>query len=59
MHVPGSLDMPVNDAEVQQKFDECFRRGVRPLDDAQIERLTQRVRNVDGISDMDLFSKDI
>ncbi|MEQ1776868.1 MAG: MmgE/PrpD family protein [Burkholderiales bacterium] len=58
-HVPGSLEAPVSDAEIQQKFDECFRRGVRPLDGARIERLTQRVSGVEAISDMAAFFKDI
>ncbi len=58
-HVPGSLEMPVSDAEIQQKFDECFRRGVRPLDDVRVERLTQRVRDVAEVNDMYLFLKDI
>ncbi len=58
-HVPGSLEMPVADAEVQQKFDECFRRGARPLRDAQIETLATRVRTIDGNLDMYLFLKDI
>jgi 2-methylcitrate dehydratase PrpD len=54
-HVPGSLQAPVSDAEVQQKFDECFRRGVRPLTDAQIATLTARVRDAETISDMTSF----
>ena len=58
-HVPGSFEMPVSDAEVQQKFDECFRRGARPLRDAQIETLAARVRAMDENSDMYLFLKDI
>lgn len=58
-HVPGSFEMPVSDAEVQQKFDECFRRGARPLRDAQIETLATRVRTIDENLDMYLFLKDI
>lgn len=58
-HVPGSLEMPVADAEVQQKFDECLRRGARPLRDAQIEALAARVRSIDQSQDMYLFLKDI
>ena len=58
-HVPGSFEMPVADAEVQQKFDECFRRGARPLRDAQIETLATRVRTIDENLDMYLFLKDI
>ena len=55
VHVPGSLEMPVSDAEIQQKFDECFRRGVQPLDDARIATLTTRVRDVVNIADMSSF----
>ena len=59
MHVPGSLEAPVADAEIQQKFDECFRLGVGALDDERIELLTQRVREVEAIEDMYLFLKGI
>jgi hypothetical protein len=58
-HVPGSLEAPVTDAEIQQKFDECFRLGVRALDTARIALLTQRVREVEAVEDMYLFFKDI
>ena len=58
-HVPGSLEAPVTDAEIQQKFDECFRLGARALDDACIELLTRRVREVEKTDDMSLFLKDI
>jgi 2-methylcitrate dehydratase PrpD len=58
-HVPGSLEMPVNDAEIQQKFDECLRLGARPLDDARIALLTRRVHDVAGVSEMSSFFKDI
>ncbi len=58
-HVPGSLEMPVSEVEIQQKFDECFRLGVCPLDDARIATLTQRVRAVERVDDMCLFLKDI
>ena len=58
-HVPGSLEAPVSDVEIQQKFDECFRLGARPLDGMRIDTLTQRVRTVEAIDDMYLFFKDI
>ena len=58
-HVPGSLEAPVSDAEIQQKFDECFRLGAWPLDDARIAALTQRVGTVEAIDDMCMFLKDI
>jgi 2-methylcitrate dehydratase PrpD len=58
-HVPGSLRAPVSDAEIQQKFDECLRLGARPLDDARVATLTQRVRTVEAVDDMYLFLKDI
>ena len=54
-HVPGSLELPVSDAEVQQKFDECLRLGVQPLDDARVTLLIQRVRAVADLGDMSLF----
>jgi len=55
VHVPGSAEMPVSDAEVQQKFDECLRRGVRSLGDAQVATLMQRVRDVAQLADMASF----
>ena len=58
-HVPGSLQAPVSDDRIQRKFDECLRRGVRPLDDTRIERLTRRVRGIEEVSDMDLFLNNI
>jgi 2-methylcitrate dehydratase PrpD len=58
-HVPGGLEAPVADAEIQQKFDECFRLGVNALDSARIALLTQRVRDVASAEDMHLFFKDI
>jgi len=58
-HVPGSVEAPVSDAEIQQKFDECFRLGVRPLDSARIRMLTQRVHACEAIDDIYLFLKDI
>jgi 2-methylcitrate dehydratase PrpD len=54
-HVPGSLQAPVSDAEVQQKFDECLRRGVRPLDDARVAALSARVQNAGSVADMASF----
>ena len=58
-HVPGSVEMPVSEADIQQKIDECLRRGVHPLDSARIGVLTQRVNSVETVRDMYLFLKDI
>lgn len=54
-HVPGSPQTPVSDAEIQRKFDECFRCGVRPLNDGQLALLTSHVRDVERIADMSTF----
>ena len=53
--VRGGPDDPFTPAEIDEKFDECFRRGARPLDSAQIALLTQRVREVEAQSDMAAF----
>ena len=58
-HVPGSLEAPVTDAEIQQKFDECFRLGACALDNTRIQLLARRVREVEVLEDMVLFFKDI
>jgi 2-methylcitrate dehydratase PrpD len=58
-HVPGSLEAPVADAEIQQKFDECFRLGVGALDNTRIALVTRRVREVEMVEDMHSFFKDI
>lgn len=54
-HVPGSPGAPLSEAEVQEKFQECFRLGVRPLTDAQFHDLSRRVRDLEKISDMSTF----
>ena len=58
-HVPGSLEMPVSEIEIRQKFDECLRLGVCPLDDERIAALTRRVQTVARMEDMSMFLKDI
>jgi 2-methylcitrate dehydratase PrpD len=54
-HVPGSPGAPLSEAEVQEKFQECFRLGVCPLTDAQFHDLSQRVRDLVKMSDMSTF----
>lgn len=54
-HVPGAPEAPLTEAEVHEKFRECFQIGVHPLTDAQVSRLYERVRNLEEISDMSLF----
>lgn len=54
-HVPGSPGAPLSEAEVQEKFQECFRLGVRPLTDTGLHELSQRVRDLEKISDMSTF----
>jgi 2-methylcitrate dehydratase PrpD len=54
-HVPGSREAPLTEAQVNEKFDECFRLGVHPLDGAQIAKLTARVRELERLPDMATF----
>ena len=53
--VRGGADDPFTQAEIDEKFDECFRRGVRPLDAEQITALTKRVHEVEKLPDMAAF----
>jgi len=50
--VRGGADEPFTPAEIDGKFDECFRRGVRPLDAERIGVLMKRVREVETLPDM-------
>lgn len=54
-HVPGSLEAPLTETEVQEKFQECFRLGVRPLTDTQLLELRQRIRDLEKFPDMSAF----
>lgn len=53
--VAGGPDAPIAESEIEGKFRECFRLGVRPLTDEQIARLAARVREVDQVADMSAF----
>jgi 2-methylcitrate dehydratase PrpD len=53
--VRGRPDDPFTPAEIDEKFDECFRRGAHPLDSAQIALLTRRVRELEAQPDMATF----
>lgn len=54
-HVPGSEEAPLAQAEIDGKFEECFRLGARPLDAAAIARLRARVNALSELSDMAQF----
>lgn len=54
-HVPGSRETPLTEAQVNEKFDECFRLGARPLNGEQIATLTSRVRGLEQVPDMASF----
>ena len=53
--VRGGPDDPFTPQEIDEKFDECFRLGARPLNTEQIARLTKRVREVETLPDMAIF----
>jgi len=57
--VRGGPDAPFTPQEIDEKFDECFRLGARPLATEQIAMLTQRVRTVETLPDMAAFFDDI
>lgn len=54
-HVPGSMEAPLSESEINEKLQECFRLGVRPLTAKQIAELTSRVHNLEPIKDMSTF----
>ncbi len=54
-NVRGGTDDPFTQAEIDDKFDECLRRGVRPLNTQQIALLKQRVHELETIADMNTF----
>ena len=54
-HVPGSREAPLTEAQVNEKFDECFRLGTRPLSKEQIATLTARVHGLEQFPDMASF----
>lgn len=57
--VPGSVAVPLSHAEIDDKLGECFRLGVRPLNDQQIVMLRERVQHVEDVPDMSAFFKGI
>ena len=54
-HVPGSREAPLTQAQIDEKFDECFGLGVRPLSSSQIAQLKARVRGLEQAPDMAAF----
>jgi len=54
-HVPGSAESPLSEAEINDKLQECFRLGVRPLNGDQIAALIERVRKLEQAPDMSAF----
>lgn len=53
--VRGGPDAPITEADAQSKFRECFKLGVQPLADAQIDDLSKRVRDLENVRDMSEF----
>lgn len=53
--VRGGPEDPFTPQELDEKFDECFRLGARPLTTDQIALVTQRVRTVQMLPDMSAF----
>ena len=58
-HVPGSVEAPLSEREVQAKLNACFRLGVAPLSDTQIGQLTARVDALEQLPDMAEFFEGI
>ena len=53
--MPGSVESPLSESELNEKFSECFGRGVRPLDSKLFETLSARVREIETWPDMATF----
>jgi 2-methylcitrate dehydratase PrpD len=53
--VPGTPGTPLSEAEIDEKFRECFALGVRPLDEGKCAQLMERVRRVEEMPDMAHF----
>jgi 2-methylcitrate dehydratase PrpD len=54
-HVPGSDESPLSEADLNEKFSECFQCGAAPLSKAQIALLTERVQGLERVADMASF----
>ena len=54
-HVPGSAEVPLTQAEVREKFEECFRLGVNPMSTESIRSLSERVDGLERLVDMSEF----
>ena len=54
-HVPGSAEAPLTQSEVTEKFDECFRLGVKPMTGDAIAALLKRVDTLERLDDMSRF----
>jgi 2-methylcitrate dehydratase PrpD len=54
-HVPGSAEAPLGPAAIDAKFDECFARGVRPLDPTRTRMLRERIAGLEAIDDLSTF----
>lgn len=54
-HVPGSAEAPLGQAAIDAKFDECFARGVRPLDPTRTRMLRERIAGLEAIDDLSTF----
>ena len=57
--VPGTPGVPLPEAEIDEKFRECFGLGVRPLDRDKCAMLMARVREVERVTDMSRFFEDV
>lgn len=54
-HVPGSTEAPLTNTEIQQKLNECFALGVRPLQSDQVRVVTEKVHSIEKVADMSKF----
>ena len=54
-HLPGSLENPLSEADLQAKFRECTSLGVSPLSAPQANALAARVNALEDVADMAKF----
>ena len=57
--VPGSDACPLTQAQIDEKFAECFGLGVKPLPAAGQSLLRERVTGLDANGDMGAFFDDV
>lgn len=54
-HVPGSLESPLSEDDLNEKFRECFSTGAAPLSGPRMQALMTRIQGIEQWPDMATF----